>query len=149
MTVRSLVQGWNEFFFKPQPPTPVALFRILYGLLTIANLLMLRPEWSMWYGPHAFMSMETMHTVDKFIRINFFELLPLTNFWINSFFWFFLLVADLPDHRIHDALQLRFGFSVHDVDSLAQSLHFEWWRSGHAVHGFFPDIRAGGSGLVG
>ncbi len=93
MTVRSLVKGWNEFFFKPQPPTPLALFRILYGLLTIANLLMLKPEWLMWYGPHAFMSMQTMHAVDKFLRINFFEILPQTGFWIDAFFWFFLLVA--------------------------------------------------------
>ena len=43
MTVRALIRGWNDFFFKPQSPTPVALFRILYGLLTIINLLMLRP----------------------------------------------------------------------------------------------------------
>lgn len=93
MTLRSVVQGWNEFFFKPQSPTPIALFRIFYGLLTIANLLMLRPEWLKWYGPHAFMSLATMHRAVLGPRIDFFELLPQSDFAINAFFWFFLLVA--------------------------------------------------------
>ena len=93
MTLRSIVQSWNEFFFKPQSPTPIALFRILYGLLTIANLLMLRPEWLKWYGPHAFMSLATMHKAASGPHFNFFESLPQTDFAINAFFWFFLLVA--------------------------------------------------------
>ena len=39
--MRSIMHSWNEFFFEPQLPTPVALFRILYGLLNIANLILL------------------------------------------------------------------------------------------------------------
>ncbi len=93
MTLRSHVRGWNEFFFKPQSPTPIALFRIFYGLLTIANLLMLRPEWLMWYGPRGFMTLETMHQMTTGRRVNFFDLLPQTDLAINVFFWGFLLVA--------------------------------------------------------
>jgi len=48
MSLRSLVQAWNEFFFTPQPPTSIALFRILYGMLLIANLALLRPDWLAW-----------------------------------------------------------------------------------------------------
>ena len=91
MTLRSIVQSWNEFFFKPQSPTPIALFRILYGLLTIANLLMLRPEWLMWYGPHVKRVLGNHNGAS--LHFNFFESLPQTDFAINAFFWFFLLVA--------------------------------------------------------
>ncbi len=93
MTARSLVRSLNAFFFEPQPATPVALYRILYGLLVIANLILLRPEWLTWYGPHAFLSMETVRTLSTGPRINFFFLLPQTEFAINAFFWIFLLCA--------------------------------------------------------
>jgi hypothetical protein len=43
--LRYLSRAWNEFFFAEQSPTPIALFRILYGLLVIATLLLLRPDW--------------------------------------------------------------------------------------------------------
>jgi hypothetical protein len=91
--VRSMVNRWNDFFFKPQRPTPVALFRIFYGLVNIANLALLRPEWFTWYGPHAFMSMETMHRLSSGARLNLFVLLPQTDFAINAFFWIFMACA--------------------------------------------------------
>ncbi len=93
MTVRALIRGWNDFFFKPQSPTPIALFRILYGLLTIVNLLMLRPEWLKWYGPRGFMTMETMHRAGSGPHPNLFELLPQTDAAVLAFFWAFLIVS--------------------------------------------------------
>ena len=90
---RSFSDRWNDFFFRPQKPTPVALFRILYGLLNIANLLLLRPDWLTWYGPHAYMSMETMHRLSGGARINFFTIIPQTDFAVNVFFWVFMACA--------------------------------------------------------
>ena len=91
--VQSIVNSWNEFFFKPQQPTPVALFRILYGLLNIASLALLRPEWFTWYGPHAVMTMETMNRLSPGARLNLFVLFPQTDFAINAFFWIFMACA--------------------------------------------------------
>ena len=51
MRLRSLFEAWNTFFFAPQSPIPIAVFRIVYGSLVIANLLLLRPDWLSWYGP--------------------------------------------------------------------------------------------------
>jgi hypothetical protein len=95
MTLRGLARGWNEFFFKPELPTTVAVYRVFYGLLMIVNLLILRPDWLTWYGPRGFTSLETMHKVVSGPRINFFELLPRTDFAVNAFFWAFLLFAVL------------------------------------------------------
>jgi predicted DCC family thiol-disulfide oxidoreductase YuxK len=91
--MRSFADRWNDFFFKPQRPTPIALFRILYGLLTIANLALLRPDWLTWYGPHAFMTMETMNRLSSGPRLNILVLLPQTDFAINAFFWVFMACA--------------------------------------------------------
>jgi len=91
MTLRSFFNSWNEFFFKPQSPIPVCLFRIFFGVIVLANLLMLRPEWLMWYGPHAFMSLDTMHQLSRNPGMSLLELLPQTAFAMNVFFWVFLL----------------------------------------------------------
>jgi len=91
--MRAILSGWNNFFFRPQRPTPMALFRILFGLLNIANLALLRPEWLTWFGPHAYMSMETMSRVTPGARLDLFVLLPQTDFAINAFFWIFMACA--------------------------------------------------------
>jgi hypothetical protein len=90
---RSFSEAWNDFFFRPQRPTPVALFRILYGLLNILNLALLAPDWLIWFGPHAYMSMATMNKLSSGPRINLFVLLPQTDFAVNAFFWIFVVFA--------------------------------------------------------
>jgi hypothetical protein len=93
MTLRRLKDSWNEFFFKPQSPSPVCLFRILYGLIVIADLLMLRPEWLMWYGPHAFTTLATTYKIFRGPSMSLFEILPQTDLAVMIFFWVFLACA--------------------------------------------------------
>jgi vitamin K-dependent gamma-carboxylase-like protein len=95
MRLRSLAQSWNRFFFAKQSPTPIALFRIVYGLLVIATLLLLRPDWLNWYGTHAWISLPTMQTVEPGTRLNLFTIIPQTDGWIGAFFWIFLASAIL------------------------------------------------------
>lgn len=90
MRVRSLVEAWNAFFFAPQSPLSIALFRIVYGLLVIATLTLLRPDWLTWYGPHAWVSLSTMHALEPGTRLNLFAVIPQTDAWINTLFWIFL-----------------------------------------------------------
>jgi hypothetical protein len=93
VSIRGFVRAWNDFFFKPQPPTPVALYRILYGLMIIADLILLRPDWLTWYGPQGLFRLETMRLLAPGPRINIFLLLPQTVFAVNVFFWVFLVLA--------------------------------------------------------
>ncbi len=95
MRFKSFSEAWNRFFFAPQSPTPVALFRIIYGLLVIATLVLLRSDWLAWYGPHAWMSVRTMHLLEPGVRINLFSILPQSNAWSEIFFWVFLVSAAL------------------------------------------------------
>ena len=95
MRLKSVLNAWNSFFFAPQSPLPIALFRILYGLLVIATLLLLRPDWLTWYGPHAWLSVPTMHTLEPGPRLNLFTIIPQNDAWIEALFWVFLASASL------------------------------------------------------
>ncbi|HEX4231215.1 MAG TPA: HTTM domain-containing protein [Bryobacteraceae bacterium] len=90
MRLRSLVEAWNQFFFEPQSPLPVCLFRILYGCAVMGTLILLRPEWLTWYGTHAWVSLATMQKVAPGLRLNLFALIPQNDSWIEGLFWVFL-----------------------------------------------------------
>jgi hypothetical protein len=93
MSVAALVRNWNRFLFEPKDPTPVSLFRILYGLLIIADLLLLHRSWLEFYGTHAWLSLTTMHKLEPGVRLNIFTLLPQNDIWIRALFWVFLGLA--------------------------------------------------------
>lgn len=95
MRLRSAVATWNQFFFKPQSPLPVCLFRIFYGTLIVINLILLHLDWHAWYGTHAWTSLETMHMMEPGVRLNLFRIMPQNDAWIEAFFWVFLVFAVL------------------------------------------------------
>jgi hypothetical protein len=95
MSLRAALRTWNVFFFAPQSPVPTALFRILYGIVIVANLLLLRPDWLNWYGTHGWVTLATASHVEPGIRLNLFKVMPQSDAWINAFFWVFLVFAVL------------------------------------------------------
>ncbi len=95
MSLRTVLSAWNEFFFRPQSPVPICLFRMLYGIVVVLNLLLLRPDWLNWYGVHGWVTLATMSRVEPGVRIDLFKILPQSDAWINGFFWVFLAFAVL------------------------------------------------------
>jgi len=93
VTAKSFLAAWNEFFFAEQSPIPIALFRVIYGVMVIATLLLMRPDWTEWYGPHAWVSLPTMQGVEPGPRLNLFTVMPGTYFWAQALFWVFLASA--------------------------------------------------------
>ncbi len=93
MSIRSVAEAWNRFFFEPQSPLPVALFRIFYGLLVTVNLILMAPDWLTWFGTKAWVSLPTMLKLAPGTRIDLFVLMPQKDSWIEGFFWVFLLSA--------------------------------------------------------
>jgi hypothetical protein len=89
----SLRDAWNSFFFEPKSPLPIALFRMLYGLLVIVTLLLLRPDWLTWFGTDAWTSLSTMRTLEPGARLNLFTIIPQNDGWIEALFWIFLASA--------------------------------------------------------
>jgi len=93
MTLRELRKHWDHFFFTPQSPLPIALFRILYGICVSATLVLLHADWLNWYGVHSWVSLSAMRQIEPGIRLNLFTVMPQDDRWITAFFWVFLACA--------------------------------------------------------
>jgi hypothetical protein len=93
--LRRLVEAWESFFFTPQSPLPIVLFRILYGLCVTATLMLLHSDWLDWYGVHGWVTLSTMTRVEPGTRLNLFTVIPQDDRWIVAFFWIFLCFAVL------------------------------------------------------
>jgi hypothetical protein len=91
--LKSLADAWNAFFFAPQSPLPIALFRIIYGALVVADLILLRPDWLAWFGPNSWVSLATMSQVEPGTRLNLFKVIPQTDGSIEALFWISLASA--------------------------------------------------------
>jgi Vitamin K-dependent gamma-carboxylase len=91
----AILAAWNRFFFAEQSPVPLALFRIVYGLLVTMTVLLLKADWISWYGTHAWMSLDTMRELEPGVRLNLFTILPQDDRWIIALFWIFLASAVL------------------------------------------------------
>lgn len=93
MSLSSVLKAWNEFFFTPQSPLPLGLFRILYGSMVCATLLLLSPDWLAWFGTHSWITLSTMQQVEPGPRLDIFAILPHGDGWILAAFWIFLASA--------------------------------------------------------
>jgi hypothetical protein len=93
MTLRKLRELWYGFFFTPQSPLPIAVFRILYGICVSVTILLLHADWLNWYGVHAWVSLPAMRQIEPGVRINLFTVMPQDDRWIVAFFWVFLVCA--------------------------------------------------------
>ena len=90
MNWRKPVEAWEHFFFTPQSPVPIALFRILYGICVSATVVLLHSDWLEWFGVHGWIRLSTMTAVEPGMRLNLFTVMPQNDRWIAAFFWIFL-----------------------------------------------------------
>jgi Vitamin K-dependent gamma-carboxylase len=85
--VQRFARAWNQFFFVEQSPLPIALFRIFFGVMVMATLVQLRPDWLNWYGVHSWVTNSTARALEPGVRLNLFAILPQDDRWINASFW--------------------------------------------------------------
>jgi hypothetical protein len=95
MTSRKLVEAWNHFFFTPESPIPISLFRIFYGICVSATVVLLHSDWLNWFGVHGWITLSSMRQVETGVRLNLFTVMPQDDRWITAFFWVFLGCAVL------------------------------------------------------
>jgi hypothetical protein len=95
MIPRKVLKAWDDFFFVPQSPVPIALFRIFYGICVSATVILLHSDWLEWFGVHGWVSLSTTRAVEPGVRLNLFSRMPQDDRWIAAFFWIFLGFAVL------------------------------------------------------
>ncbi len=91
--MKNLAASWNRFWFEPQSPEPMGLFRIFFGLILLANGLFWGPDLFDYFGPHGFLSLDTMRMLLGSSRINLFEWMPETNLSVVILYSAYLAAA--------------------------------------------------------
>lgn len=49
-SIKSLLDGWNKFFFSDESPATLGVYRILFGFLNVINAASLIPDATAWFG---------------------------------------------------------------------------------------------------
>jgi hypothetical protein len=88
ISIRDIIRTWNRFFFEPISPLPIAVYRILLGLLVLANQLLLLPDVMTWFSDRGALSFATAPRVSGGSGLNLFNFLPHGDsmVWIVFFF---------------------------------------------------------------
>src|SRR4051812_47368895 len=86
MTFRRLLRAWDRFLFRPISPAPIAVYRILFGLLVIADLLLLLPDLDTFFGEQGVLPMASALHYLKMHRLNVLQWLPNRPVWMHATF---------------------------------------------------------------
>ncbi|HEY9712737.1 MAG TPA: HTTM domain-containing protein [Chroococcales cyanobacterium] len=88
MSLFTLIKAWQSFWFKASSPLPVALYRILFGILLLQNALLLGPDLNTLYGygRDAIVSATTSREWTQDLIVDALFLLPSNNQSLQLFF---------------------------------------------------------------
>lgn len=63
MSLDEFIANWRRFWFTPSTPEPIAIFRILYGILVLQILTVsIGSDWLTWYGSHSLVSIDAIRS---------------------------------------------------------------------------------------
>lgn len=87
ISLKTIYDCWDRFFFEPKPTEGIALFRIVWITVLIFYFLFDLPNLADFYGPHALISLETSREHFRFPHVNVFN-------WLgNSYNVVYILVG--------------------------------------------------------
>lgn len=87
ISLRDLGQGWNRFFFAEEKPLAIAVFRIVFGLVLLANQLLLLPHVPDWYGVRGVVSFDVAEKLPGGAGLNLFAWLPQHDATVWALYW--------------------------------------------------------------
>jgi len=71
--------GWNRFFFEPESPLPVAVYRLVFGFVVRMNQALLLPDVLAWFGQRGVVTPETAWRLSGGAGVNLLRILPQTD----------------------------------------------------------------------
>ena len=93
ISLKDIIACWNRFFFEPESPLPIAVYRILLGLMILANHALLLPDVHDWFSDRGTLSFATAKRVSGGNGLNLFDFLPHTDAVVWLIFAFSCLTA--------------------------------------------------------
>jgi hypothetical protein len=91
MKISTLLDLWNNFFFKMVSPYPVAAYRILQGLIILQMAVSFAPDLYLWFGYPGIITQKTA-AADAIARMNVLSFFPESNEWV-LIVWICYLIA--------------------------------------------------------
>ncbi len=91
--LKAILKGWNEFWFAPESPVPVAVFRILFGLIVLQFCWFMSGELHSLLGQKAIVSQAAASAWDPNARINLLAWLVHSDGALDVFWIVFTLAA--------------------------------------------------------
>ena len=76
ISISGIKGAWNRFFFEPESPLPVAIYRCLTGLIMLANNLLVYPDLFNFYGQRGIVTPSTAVNLSGGTGLNLFQFLP-------------------------------------------------------------------------
>ena len=93
MNLKDIVKAWDDFWFRPVSPIPIALFRIAIGFLALVLAVSYLPNLHMWLGAKGIISLQSSLHVFGRNCIQLFALLPQGDGWITVFLIVFMTAS--------------------------------------------------------
>lgn len=93
MTLKDFWRGWCRFWFEPVSPLPMALYRIVYGLIVLWFGLLLWPDLLFWFGPDSPVSSPVSREFPSEILLDPLIIFPMSNATIKMAFAILMLSA--------------------------------------------------------
>lgn len=82
--LQALGQAWNTFFHANEPAHTIAVFRILFGLLLVANAALFLRDAPLWIGPSGLLSHDSYCAVYGRSRFTVLRYLPPSDTWVYT-----------------------------------------------------------------
>ena len=83
MTLRELWRRWDTFLFRPISAFNICLLRLVWGVITLASVLMMLPDRHMWFGVNGVLGSMTQATPG---RLNIMTYLTTTPWSLDLWF---------------------------------------------------------------
>ena len=96
MSVNDIWKYWKKFWFRPESPLSLSVFRILVGFITLEYCLLLYPDLLNWFGAHSISTVESSRKILEFMGptgINIFNWMPPGDTSIIIVFGFLLIAS--------------------------------------------------------
>ena len=91
--LRAIIDGWNRFFFEPESPLPIAVYRILLGLVVLTNQALLFPEVEVWFSDHGTLSSATAKGLSGGTGFNLFDWISTSDAAVWWVYWLSVVFA--------------------------------------------------------
>jgi predicted DCC family thiol-disulfide oxidoreductase YuxK len=95
ISLLDIKRAWNKFFFEPESPLPIAVYRVVLGFVLLANYALMYPDIEVWFGQRGVLSPENGIKISGGSGLNLIKFLPHTDTWTYFFFGFACFAAFL------------------------------------------------------